>query len=217
MRIKRFTAPDMRTALRMVRDEQGPDAVILSNRPVEDGIEIVSATDYDESLAQQALRAALPSLPPMPAPVASPLRVAAEVPAAVATAAREPAPASTAAPMAAAASTEHPQAAAAREEAKPSRMGSLAALLTKPSKTKPAWTAPVADENRAAPAERAEIEREEPAVVAMSDQARAKIAESPIRGRAVFAIGDGTPVITSPRAPKGETQVIASHPAPDTR
>ena len=25
MRIKRFTAPDMRTALRMVRDEQGPD------------------------------------------------------------------------------------------------------------------------------------------------------------------------------------------------
>ena len=30
MRIKRFTAPDMRTALRMVRDEQGPDAVILS-------------------------------------------------------------------------------------------------------------------------------------------------------------------------------------------
>ena len=70
MRIKRFIAPDMRTALRMVRQEQGPDAVILSNRPVEGGIEIVAATDYDESLAQQALRAALPSLEP--APVAAP-------------------------------------------------------------------------------------------------------------------------------------------------
>lgn len=34
----------------MVREEQGPDAVILSNRRVEDGVEIVSAVDYDESL-----------------------------------------------------------------------------------------------------------------------------------------------------------------------
>ncbi|MFC5568964.1 flagellar biosynthesis protein FlhF [Lysobacter yangpyeongensis] len=62
MRIKRFTAPDMRTALRMVREEQGPDAVILSNRATDDGIEIVAATDYDEALAAQALRAAVPGL-----------------------------------------------------------------------------------------------------------------------------------------------------------
>lgn len=34
----------------MVRAEQGPDAVILSNRKVEGGVEIVSATDYDEAL-----------------------------------------------------------------------------------------------------------------------------------------------------------------------
>ncbi len=34
----------------MVREEQGPDAVILSNRRVEDGVEIVSAIDYDEAL-----------------------------------------------------------------------------------------------------------------------------------------------------------------------
>ncbi|MFP7726565.1 flagellar biosynthesis protein FlhF [Lysobacter sp. D1-1-M9] len=65
MRIKRFTAPDMRTGLRMVRDEQGADAVILSNRPVEGGIEIVAATDYDEALVQQALRAAAPRLEPL--------------------------------------------------------------------------------------------------------------------------------------------------------
>ncbi len=62
MRIKRFIAPDMRTALRMVRDEQGPDAVILSNRAIAGGIEVVAATDYDESLVSQALRAALPGM-----------------------------------------------------------------------------------------------------------------------------------------------------------
>ncbi|MGO4551387.1 flagellar biosynthesis protein FlhF [Lysobacter sp. 2RAF19] len=61
MRIKRFIAPDMRTALRMVRDDQGPDAVILSNRATPEGIEVVSATDYDEALAAQALRAATPA------------------------------------------------------------------------------------------------------------------------------------------------------------
>lgn len=61
MRIKRFVAPDMRAALRMVRDEHGPDAVILSNRPVHGGIEVVAATDYDEALVQQALRTAAES------------------------------------------------------------------------------------------------------------------------------------------------------------
>ena len=34
MKIKRYFAADMRQAIRMVRDEQGPDAVILSNRRV---------------------------------------------------------------------------------------------------------------------------------------------------------------------------------------
>ena len=66
MRIKRFTAPDMRTALRMVRDEQGPDAVILSNRATADGIEVVAATDYDEALVSQALRMAVPEMAPAP-------------------------------------------------------------------------------------------------------------------------------------------------------
>ena len=63
MKIKRFVAPDMRTVLRMVREEQGPDAVILSNRPVEGGVEVVAATDYDEKLAQDALRSLLPQKP----------------------------------------------------------------------------------------------------------------------------------------------------------
>lgn len=56
MKIKRFVASDMRTAIRLVREEQGPNAVILSNRRVGDQIEVVAATDYDESLVYQALR-----------------------------------------------------------------------------------------------------------------------------------------------------------------
>lgn len=54
MKIKRFFAPDIRQAIRMVREEQGPDAVILSNRSVEGGVEIVSAVDYDEEEIRSA-------------------------------------------------------------------------------------------------------------------------------------------------------------------
>ena len=50
MKIKKFIAPDIRRAIKMVRDEQGPDAVIISNRRVDGGVEIVSAIDYDEGL-----------------------------------------------------------------------------------------------------------------------------------------------------------------------
>ncbi len=46
---------DMRHVLRRVREEQGPDAVILSNRQVDGGIEVITAVDYDEALIQQAL------------------------------------------------------------------------------------------------------------------------------------------------------------------
>lgn len=73
MRIKRFTAPDMRTALRMVRDEQGPDAVILSSRQVaEGGVEVVAATDYDEALVQQTLRTMNVPAPSAEAPARAP-------------------------------------------------------------------------------------------------------------------------------------------------
>lgn len=56
MKIKRFLAGSMREAIRMVREEQGPDAVILSNRRVSGGIEVVAATDYDAALMQAATR-----------------------------------------------------------------------------------------------------------------------------------------------------------------
>lgn len=55
MKIKRYFAADMRQAIRKVRDAQGPDAVILSNRKVEGGVEIIAAVDYDEALVEQAL------------------------------------------------------------------------------------------------------------------------------------------------------------------
>ncbi len=54
MQIKRFFAPDMRQAIRQVREEIGPDAVILSNERVAGGVEIVAATDYDDTRFEQA-------------------------------------------------------------------------------------------------------------------------------------------------------------------
>lgn len=50
MKIKRFFAPDIRQAIRLVREEQGPDSVILSNSRVNGGVEIVAAVDYDETV-----------------------------------------------------------------------------------------------------------------------------------------------------------------------
>jgi flagellar biosynthesis protein FlhF len=55
MRVKRFVAADMRSALREVREELGADAVILSNRKVNGQVEILAARDYDESLINEAL------------------------------------------------------------------------------------------------------------------------------------------------------------------
>ena len=52
MNVSRHVAKDMRTALALVRDLHGPDAVILSNKKVPEGIEITAAVDYDESLLE---------------------------------------------------------------------------------------------------------------------------------------------------------------------
>ena len=50
MNIRRYVATSMREGLARVRDEQGPDAVIVSSARVPEGIEIIAATDYDEAL-----------------------------------------------------------------------------------------------------------------------------------------------------------------------
>jgi len=89
MKIKRFVAPDMRQAMREVREEQGPDAVILSTRRMEDGIEVIAAIDYDEALVREAARHGAPTAPPPapeakeakaePAPLAAPAQASAPV------------------------------------------------------------------------------------------------------------------------------------------
>ncbi|HEX5637955.1 MAG TPA: flagellar biosynthesis protein FlhF [Gammaproteobacteria bacterium] len=55
MRVQRFVAVDMRTALQNVRTELGAEAVILSNRKVNGLVEILAARDYDEALINEAL------------------------------------------------------------------------------------------------------------------------------------------------------------------
>lgn len=58
MKIKRFVAQDMRQALRMVKDALGDDAVILSNKTVEDGVELTAAVDLITEDHEQAADAA---------------------------------------------------------------------------------------------------------------------------------------------------------------
>lgn len=55
MKVKRFFAQTMAEALKQVSHDMGPDAVILSNRRVDGGVEIVTALDYDENMARQRL------------------------------------------------------------------------------------------------------------------------------------------------------------------
>ncbi|HEY6641020.1 flagellar biosynthesis protein FlhF [Povalibacter sp.] len=47
MKMKSYRAPDMRQALALIRDAQGPDAVILSSKRIAGGVEVVAAVDYD--------------------------------------------------------------------------------------------------------------------------------------------------------------------------
>ncbi|MCE2595542.1 flagellar biosynthesis protein FlhF [Motilimonas cestriensis] len=54
MKIKRFFAKDMRAALAEVKDILGPDAVIMSNKKVTGGIEIVAAVDYQSATESKA-------------------------------------------------------------------------------------------------------------------------------------------------------------------
>ncbi|MFI4869812.1 MAG: flagellar biosynthesis protein FlhF [Steroidobacterales bacterium] len=55
MKIKRYVASDMRTALRAIREEQGPDAVILSNRATAQGVEVCAAVDLELAAGQGTL------------------------------------------------------------------------------------------------------------------------------------------------------------------
>ena len=47
MNVKRIVAKTSREAMRQLREELGPDAVILSNRAVEDGVEVLAMPAED--------------------------------------------------------------------------------------------------------------------------------------------------------------------------
>jgi len=51
MQVKRITAPNMRQALQIVREQLGPDAVILSNRRIPNGIELICSMEAPELVA----------------------------------------------------------------------------------------------------------------------------------------------------------------------
>ena len=55
MKVRRFIAPTARDCLRKVKDELGPDAIVVSNKPVGDGVEIMAmSADSFEALSHQA-------------------------------------------------------------------------------------------------------------------------------------------------------------------
>jgi flagellar biosynthesis protein FlhF len=58
MKIKTYNCRDMRSALRQVREEQGPDAVILSTRHLAGGVEVTVAVDPDAVAPAQPQAAA---------------------------------------------------------------------------------------------------------------------------------------------------------------
>jgi flagellar biosynthesis protein FlhF len=78
MKIVRHTARDMRQALRIIREQLGEDAVILSSRRLAKGVEVTAAVDFDASKidsrmdksALLAAAAAAESAPPPSPPAA---------------------------------------------------------------------------------------------------------------------------------------------------
>jgi flagellar biosynthesis protein FlhF len=136
MKIKRYTAVSMRAALAAVRAEQGPDAVILSSRRGDDGIEVIAAVDYDEALFVEATRQRTPA--PNITPEAAPQVVDAAAPRpAVAT--RSAASAAAATPVRAAVPTRP---AASIPGALPARVS--AATSASPRRTMPVAAQPAA-------------------------------------------------------------------------
>jgi flagellar biosynthesis protein FlhF len=60
VQVRRYVAADMRRALTMVREAQGPNVVILSNRKIDAGVEIITADHYDESLLKRVSQSSVP-------------------------------------------------------------------------------------------------------------------------------------------------------------
>lgn len=122
MKIKRYQAPDMRSALRQIRVELGADAVILGTQSIDGGVEVCAADDGDRLTPAQAA-AASGAAPTVAAPAIAAPAIAAPVIAAPVIAA----PAIAAHAIAAAAPVPAP--AAADQGAMHAELRSLRALL----------------------------------------------------------------------------------------
>ena len=72
MNVKRYFAKTAREALRMLKDDLGPDAVVLANRAANGGVEILALPAGDEASLQRARsQAQAAAAAPAPAPVAA--------------------------------------------------------------------------------------------------------------------------------------------------
>jgi flagellar biosynthesis protein FlhF len=79
VKIKRYTGKSTREVLARIRGDLGPDAVILSNREIVGGVELMAAVDFDASRLQAEPDA--PEAPPVPPRVAAPAATPAPAPA----------------------------------------------------------------------------------------------------------------------------------------
>ncbi len=61
MKMKRFKATNMRTALAQIHDEFGDDAVILETTNLEQGVEVSAAIDYESTDFTQSTTSAIPA------------------------------------------------------------------------------------------------------------------------------------------------------------
>lgn len=98
MNAQRFFGQSAREALRQVRETLGTDAIVLSNRSVDGGVEIVALPAEAVGLLNRSTQTAAPAAVPAPAPAPAPM--AAPAPAALARPRMaQPSPAQAAAPV----------------------------------------------------------------------------------------------------------------------
>lgn len=71
MKLRRFVAKDMRTALQEISKELGPDAAIVSSRRTSQGVELLAAIDYDPAVLSEKRQSVTELEPEQNAKVAS--------------------------------------------------------------------------------------------------------------------------------------------------
>ena len=64
MKIRRFVAKDMRTALAQIKEELGVEAVIMSNKKIAEGVELMAAIDYSQAAPAQPKSSEQPNTVP---------------------------------------------------------------------------------------------------------------------------------------------------------